>query len=228
MGFRGSIRRSTLAEANEKRDWRIYHDFAMSLIAEARDLYRDEPLEVELDGLAYAVDSTTVCLCLSVFPWARYKRALGAIKLHTVLDLRGSIPSFIHITDGSVHDVNFLDHLLVEPGAFYMLDRGYLDYERLYRIHQEGAFFVTRPRKDFKFRRLYSRPVDKDTGLRCDQTVVLVSFYPRKKYPEKLRRIKYVEPAKGKTLIFMTNNVAIHNRIDHRHRLPLCAHPSAV
>ncbi len=209
LGFRGSIRRSTLAEANEKRDWRIYHDFAMSLIAEARDLYRDEPLKVDLDALAYAVDSSTISLCLSVFPWARYKRTLGAIKLHTVLDLRGSIPSIIRITDGTVHDVNFLDHLLLEPGAFYVLDRGYLDYKRLYRIHQDGAFFITRQRKSFKFKRLYSRPVDKDIGLRCDQTVVLVSFYPRKKYPDKLRRIKFVEPSKGRTLIFLTNNFAI-------------------
>lgn len=181
----------------------------MSLIAQARDLYRAEPLAAQLDALAYAVDSTTITMCLSVFPWAKYKRALGAIKLHTVLDLRGSIPSFIHITDGTVHDVNFLDLMPAEAGAFYILDRGYLDYRRLHCLHQAGAFFITRPRKSFKFRRLYSRPVDKSIGLRCDQTVVLVSFYPRKKYPEQLRRIKYVDPITGRTLVFLTNNFII-------------------
>jgi len=209
MGFRGRIHRSTLAEANEKRDWRLYHDFAMCLIGVARDLYRDDPLGVDLDNLAYAVDSTTISLCLAVFPWARYKRSLGAIKLHTVLDLRGSIPSFIDITDGTVHDVNFLDHLLIEPGAFYVLDRGYLDYERLYRIHQEGAFFITRPKSSYKFKRLYSRPVDKTTGLRYDQTVTLVSFYPRKRYPDNLRRIKYIDLVENRTLVFLSNSFAI-------------------
>lgn len=206
MGFRGRIRRSTLADANEKRDWRIYHDFAVFLIEEARSLYQNETLAVDLDNLVYAVDSTTITLCLSVFSWARYKRTVGGIKLHTVLDLRGSIPSFIHITDGAVHDVKFLDELIIEQGAFYVMDRGYLDYERLFNIHREGAFFVTRSRKSFQFRRLYSNPVDKATGLRCDQTVVLVSFYPKKKYPEKLRRIKYYDKKQEKTLVFLTNN----------------------
>ena len=209
MGFRSNVRRSTLADANERRNWRIYHDLAMCLVAEARDLYRDEPLDVDLDALVYAVDSTTISLCLSVFPWARYKRALGAIKLHTVLDLRGSIPSFIRISEGAVHDVNFLDHLPVEPGAYYVMDRGYLDYERLHRIHSQGAFFITRPKKNYRYRRLYSHPIDKSIGLRCDQTVVLVSFYPRKRYPDKLRRIRYVEPASGKTFVFLTNSFAL-------------------
>lgn len=213
MGFRGKIRRSTLADANEKRDWRIYHDFAMLLITKARVLYRDEPLSTELDNLVYAVDSTTITLCLSVFSWAQYKRTLGGIKLHTVLDLRGNIPSIVHITDGTVHDVNFLDELVIEPEAFYIMDRGYLDYERLFRIQQGKAYFITRPRKDFRFRRIYSNPVDKTTGLRCDQTVALVSFYPKKRYPEKLRRIKYVDPELNKVLVFITNNFELEAKV---------------
>ena len=178
----------------------------MRLIQMTRELYRDESFAVDLEALAYAIDSTTITLSLSVFPWAHYKHDLGAIKLHTVLDLHGNIPSFIHISDGTVHDVNFLDRLLLEPGAFYILDRGYLDYGRLHRIHREGGYFVTRPRSSFKLRRLYSRPVQKDTGLRCDQTVVLVSFYPRKAYPDKLRRIKFVDPDQDSALVFLTNN----------------------
>jgi hypothetical protein len=209
MGLRGSVSRSTLADANEKRDWRIFGDFAMGLIRQTRGLYQDEPLAVDLESLVYAVDSTTISLCLSVFPWARYKRRLGAIKLHTQLDLRGSIPSFIHITDGTVHDVRFLDRLIIEPGAFYVLDRGYLDYARLHRVHEEGGFFITRPRSSFQFRRVSSAPVDKASGVLCDQTVTLVSFYPRKAYPDRLRRISYVDREQRKRLVFMTNNFVL-------------------
>jgi len=209
MGIRGSVRRSTLADANEKRDWRVFGDFAMGLIRATRELYRDEPLAVELKNLVYAVDSTTISLSLSVFPWARYKRTLGAIKLHTQLDLRGNIPSFIHITDGTVHDVRFLDHLVIEPGAFYVLDRGYLDYARLHRVHEEGGYFITRPRNSFRFRRVSSASVDKASGVLCDQTVALVSFYPRKAYPDRLRRIGYVDREQNKRLVFMTNNFVL-------------------
>jgi len=206
MGIGGAVRRSTMADANETRDWRIFFDFAMVLIQMTRGLYRDEPFAVELNDLVYAVDSTTITLSRSVFPWARYKHNLGAIKLHTVLDLHGNIPSFIQISDGTVHDVNFLDDLVIEPGAFYILDRGYLDYGRLHRIHQEGGFFITRPRRSFILRRLYSRPVPKGTGLRCDQTVVLVSFYPRKAYPDQLRRIRFSDPETGSALTFLSND----------------------
>ena len=193
-GLRSGVSKSTLADANEKRDWRIYADFAQVLIAMARPLYSNEDLGIDLDNTLYALDSTTIDLCLSLFPWARFRKHKGAVKVHTLLDLRGSIPYFIEITDGKVHDVNILDLIIPEAGAYYVMDRAYLHYERLYRIAQCGSFFVTRARRGFPFRRLYSQKVDKSTGLRSDQTVALVSFYPAKAYPERLRRITYLDP----------------------------------
>ena len=205
MGIRGQVSRSTLADANERRDWRIYADFAQVLIHMARPLYASEDLGIDLQQTAYALDSTTIDLCLSLFPWARFRKRKGAIKMHTVLDLRGNIPVFIRVTHALIHDVNLLDWIIPEPGAFYILDRAYLDYERLYRIHQASAFFVTHARRSFRFRRLYSHPVDKSTGLRCDQTVKLVSFYPSKAYPEKLRRIRFVDAETDNRFNFITN-----------------------
>ena len=206
MGFRGKISRSTLADANENRDWRIYADFAMILIHRARELYINEPLNVELENTVYALDSTTIDLCLALFPWARFRKNKAAVKLHTLLDLRGSIPSFIEITDGKVADVNILDTLILEPGSFYIMDRGYLDFERLYTFHQAQTFFVTRIKKNTQYRRLSSRPVDKTTGLRCDQTIILTLAATFETYPEKLRLIKFVDPKTGKCLKFLTNN----------------------
>jgi hypothetical protein len=206
MGIRGRISRSTLADANERRDWRIYADFAQILIREARTLYLGEPLAVDLDNTIYALDSTIIDLCMSLFPWAQYKSTQHAAKMHTLLDLRGNIPVFIRITPAKVHDVNVLDQLVPEPGAFYVMDRGYLDYERLYRWTLAGAFFITRARKKFRFRRIESRPVDTATGLQYDQTVALVSFYPAQSYPVPLRRIRYLDPERNKRLIFLTNN----------------------
>jgi len=206
MGIRSNISRNTLANANKVRDWRIYAEFAHSLINTARTLYVNDDFGVELDQTVYALDSTTIDLCLSVFPWAKFRRAKAAIKLHTLLDLRGSIPSFIHISDGKLHDVNVLDHLIPEPGAFYVMDRGYLDFKRLHQLHQYAAFFVIRAKSNLQCRRLYSHPVQKRTGLRCDQTVVLTGFYPSQHYPGKLRRIKYHDTVTDKTLIFLTNN----------------------
>ena len=208
MGIRTSIARSTLAEANEKRDWRIYADFAQLLIQSARRLYADEALGLELDNTVYALDATTIDLCLSVFPWAQFRQTKAAIKLHTLLDLRGNIPSFIHISDGKLHDVNVLDLLLPEPGAFYVMDRGYTDFERLYQLQQESAFFVIRAKSNLQFRRIYSQPVEKETGLRCDQTGVLTGFYTSQHYPDKLRRIKYYDAETGKRLVFLTNNLS--------------------
>ena len=208
-GFRGNLARSTLADANESRDWRIYADFAQVLIATARRLYADEDFALELDNTVYALDSSTIDLCLSLFPWAKFRKGKGAVKIHTLLDLRGCIPSFIVITQGLVHDVNILDDLLFEPGAFYVMDRAYLDLSRLYAIHQARAFFVTRAKKRFDFRRLYSRPVDKATGVQCDQIVVPANFYPRKHYPEHLRRIRYFDAEKDKRLVFLTNNFTL-------------------
>jgi len=179
-GIRSRVARSTLADANENRDWRIYADLAQVLIATARPLYADEDIGVDLDNTVYALDATTIELCLSLFPWARFRRQSGAVKMHTLLDVRGSIPAFVELTDGKVHDVNILDLIVPEAGSFYVMDRAYLHYQRLYRIAQACAFFVTRARCSFRFRRLYSRPVDKTTGLRSDQTVVLTSFYPAK------------------------------------------------
>jgi hypothetical protein len=209
MGIRGKISRSTLADANESRDWRIYADFAQVLIQTARELYKDEDFGVQLDETVYALDSSTIDLCLSVFPWARFRRTKGAIKMHTLLDLHGNIPSFMSITDGKVHDVRVLDELLLEPGAFYVMDRAYLDFTRLYILSQCLAFFVIRSKINTKFRRLYSRKVDKSTGLRCDQTIVLTGVKSAKDYPEKLRRIKFFDEQKDKHLSFFTNNFAV-------------------
>ncbi len=205
MGIRGKISRSTLAYANENRDWRIYCDFAQILIHEARQLYANEDFGLELDETVYALDSSTIDLCLSVFPWAHFRKTKSAIKLHTLLDLRGNIPSFIAITDGKVHDVNILDVLMPEPGAIYVMDKAYLDFERLYTLHQCSAFFVTRAKINTSLKRLYSKPVDKSTGIRCDQIVVLTGFYAKKHYPEKLRRVKFIDPDNGKQLVFLTN-----------------------
>jgi len=205
MGIRGKVSRSTLAYANENRDWRIYCDFAQILIHEARQLYANEDFGLELDETVYALDSSTIDLCLSVFPWARFRKTKSAIKLHTLLDLRGNIPSFIAVTDGKVHDVNILDVLMPEPGAIYVMDKAYLDFERLYTLHQSSAFFVTRAKINTALKRLYSKPVDKSTGIRCDQIVVLTGFYTKKDYPDKLRRVKFFDPDKGKRLVFLTN-----------------------
>ena len=205
MGIRSPISRSTLAHANETRDWRIYADFAQVLIHIARPLYAKEELSVELDQTVYALDSTTIDLCLSLFPWARFRQHKAAVKMHTLLDLRGSIPTFIRISEGLLHDVNILDEIVPEAGSFYIMDRGYLDFARLYRLHQCLAFFVTRAKDNFRFHRLYSHPVDKSTGLMCDQTIVLSGFYAAKDYPEKLRRIRYVDQESGQVLVFLTN-----------------------
>jgi transposase len=191
MGIRGKVSRNTLAHANETRDWRIYADFAQVLIHQARKLYADDDFGVELDQTVYALDSTTIDLCLSLFPWAKFRKRKGVIKLHTLLDLRGSIPTFIRVTDGLVHDVNILDELIPEPGCFYVMDRGYLDFDRLYVLNLFHAFFIIRAKSNLQFRRLYSLPVDKSTGLRCDQTIVLTGMNSSTYYPEKLRRVRF-------------------------------------
>jgi Domain of unknown function (DUF4372)/Transposase DDE domain len=208
LGIRGKVSRSALADANESRDWRIYCEFAHALIPIARRLYADEPLAVDLDNTVYALDSTTIDLCLALFPWARFRTTKGAVKLHTLLDLRGSIPTFVHVSDGKVHDVNVLDLLIPEAGAFYVMDRGYLDFRRLYIMHQSGSFFVLRPKSNFKCKRVYSQPVDRSTGVICDQLIELVVFYSRQGYPERLRRIRYRD-AEGKRLVFLTNNLTL-------------------
>jgi hypothetical protein len=205
MGFRAPIRRTTLSDANEARDWRIYADFAQVLIRQARKLYASETLGVELSETVYALDSTTIDLCLSVFPWARFRSAKAAVKLHTLLDLRGAIPSFIHISDGKWHDVHMLDLLLPEAGAIYIMDRGYLDFERLYVLHRAGAFFVTRSKANLDARRIYSALTDRSTGIICDHTIALNGFYSRQHYPNHLRRIRFKDPETGKTLLFLTN-----------------------
>jgi len=209
MGIRAKISRSTLAEANEKRDWRIYADFAQLLICIARQLYINDDFGVELDQTVYALDSTTIDLSLSVFPWAHFRQAKAAIKLHTLLDLRGNIPTFIHISVGKLHDVNVLDKLIPEPGSFYIMDRGYLDFARLFRINQWAAFFVIRAKSNFRFHRIYSHPTKKNTGVKCDQTIRLAGFYPSKDYPDKLRRIKYFDSTTGKIFVFLTNNFTL-------------------
>jgi transposase len=206
MGIRGTVSRSTLADANEVRDWRLYADFAQVLIREARQLYAGEAFGVDLANTVYAFDSTTIDLCMSLFPWARYKRTQHAMKLHTLLDLRGNIPTFLRITPARLHDVNVLDDLTPEAGAFYVMDRGYLDFERLHRWALAGAFFVTRARKNFRFDRVESRPVDQGTGVQCDQTIRLVWFYSSRGYPSDLRRIRYRDPQTDKRLVFLTNN----------------------
>jgi hypothetical protein len=209
LGIRGRVSRSTLAEANEKRDWRIYADFCQILISQARSLYADEDFGIELKETAYALDSTTIDLCLSLFPWASFRKHKAAIKMHTLLDLRGNIPSFIEITEGTLHDVNILDILIPEPGSFYVMDRGYLDFERLYVFTQLLAFFVTRTKKNTKVRRVYSHPVDRTDGLRYDQTVMLVTPKSLAGYPEKLRRVKYFDAEREKQLVFLTNNFVL-------------------
>jgi hypothetical protein len=209
MGIRGPISRNTLSNANKIRDWRIYADLAQALISIARRLYINEDFDVELEQTAYALDSSTIDLCLTVFPWASFRQTKAAIKLHTILDLRGNIPTFIHISDGKVHDVNILDLLIPEPGSFYIMDRGYLDFTRLYAMNQQHAFFVIRAKSNLKFRRLYSHQYDKSSGVRCDQTIILSGFYTSKEYPEKLRRIKYHDVETDKTFVFLTNNFAL-------------------
>ena len=213
-GVKSKVVKSTLADANESRDWRIYADFAQKLIIEARGLYKDDnEFNIEIDEIAYALDSTTIDLCLSLFPWAKFRKKKGAVKMHTLLDLRGSIPTFIEITDGKVHDINILDLLLIEPGSVYIMDRAYVDFERLYDMHQAKAYFVTREKHNINFRRLYSRTVDKKKGFKCDQIIVLTGYYTSKKYPDKLRRIKYYDDELGKTLVFLTNNFTYSSEI---------------
>lgn len=209
MGIRGKISRNTLAHANETRNWNIYAEFAQTLIMTARELYAGEDFGLELDQTVYALDATIIDLCLSVFPWAKFRKSKAAVKLHTLLDLRGNIPVIIRITDGKVHEVNILDDLFIEAGAIYIMDRGYLDFARLHRIHQSQAFFVTRTKKNFDFKRLYSQPVDKSTGVQADQIVTVTGFYALKDYPDKLRRIRYIDPKTEKRLIFLTNNFTL-------------------
>jgi hypothetical protein len=203
------VARSTLSRANERRDWSIYADFAQVLIRIARPLYADEDLGLDLDNTIYALDASTIDLCLSVFPWALFRSTKSAVKLHTLLDLRGNIPTFIHISDGKLHDVNVLDILLPEPGAFYIMDRAYVDFERLFTLHTAGAFFVIRAKSNTRYRRRYSRPVDSSAGLRCDQIIVLTGVDTATGYPQPLRRIKYHDEKTGKTFNFLTNNFVI-------------------
>ena len=205
MGIGSPIKRSTLADANERRDWRIYAEFAQRLITQARKLYAEEDLGLDLTNTVYALDSTTIDLCLSLFPWAPFRSTKAAVKMHTLLDLRGNIPSFIHVSDGKVHDVNVLDLMIPEPAAIYIMDRAYLDFERLFTLHDSGAFFVTRAKANSDLRRIYSAPSDRAQGIICDQTVALSGFYSQKRYPHHLRRIRFKDPETGKTLIFLTN-----------------------
>jgi hypothetical protein len=209
LGIRSVVARNTLANANAVRDWRIYADFAQSLIGIARPLYIDEPFGVDLKNTVYALDATTIDLCLSVFPWAPFQSTKAAVKLHTLLDLRGNIPTFIHISDGKLHEVSVLDQLIPEPGAFYVMDRGFLDYARLYRFHQAGSFFVTRGKSNTKAQRRYSHPVDRSTGLICDQTIFLTGQYSPQDYQAPLRRIRFKDPETAKTLVFLTNNFTL-------------------
>jgi Domain of unknown function (DUF4372)/Transposase DDE domain len=209
MGFRQPVRRSTLADANEARDWRIYAEFAQRLIVQARRLYAGDSFGVDLTGAAYALDSTTIDLCLSVFPWARFRSTKSAVKMHTLLDLHGNIPSFIHISDGRLHDVHALDMLLPEPGAIYVMDRGYVDFARLHALHQAGAFFVTRAKSNLDAHRVYSAPVDRTTGLICDQSIALDGYLTGRDYPEHLRRIRFRDAETGKSLVFLTNQATL-------------------
>ena len=209
MGFSGVPARSTLSDALNQRDWRIYHALAMRLIARARDLYAKEPTSLELDATVYALDSTTIDLCLSLFDWAPFRTTKAAVKMHTLLDLRGTIPAFIHISDGKMGDVKVLDLLPVEAGAFYVMDRGYLDFGRLFKLHQAGAFFVTRAKRGMNARRVYSTKTDRATGVICDQAICLNGFYVSRDYPEHLRRIRFKDPESGKTLVFLTNNTTL-------------------
>jgi len=209
MGLRQEIKRSTLADANEARDWRIHAEFAQRLIGQARKLYAGDSFGIELENTVYALDSTTIDLCLSLFPWALFRTTKSAVKMHTLLDLRGNIPSFIHISDGKLSDVNVLDVLMLEAGAIYVMDRGYLDFTRLYVLHQAHAFFVTRAKSNTRLKRIYSAAVDRSTGIICDQTIALTGATSRKDYPEHLRRIRYKDAKTGKTLVFLTNNFAL-------------------
>ena len=209
MGFRSPVRRSTLADANEGRDWHIWADLAALLIKRARKLYCNDSFGIELSNTVYALDATTIDLCLSLFPWAPFRTTKAAVKLHTLLDLRGNIPAFIHISDGKTHEVNVLDMLAFEAGVFYIMDRGYLDFARLYALHQAGSFFVTRAKRGMDAHRLYSMPTDRSTGIICDQRIRLNGFYIAQDYPEQLRRIRFKDPESGKTLVFMTNNTAL-------------------
>jgi hypothetical protein len=209
MGMKGVPARSTLSDALNLQDWRIYYALAMRLIQRARSLYAKDSLNIDLDATVYALDATTIDLCLSLFDWAPFRTAKAAVKMHTLLDLRGSIPAFIHISDGKMHKVNVLDILAVEAGAFYVMDRGYLDFARLYKMHQAGAFFVTRAKRGMDARRVYSTPTDRDTGVICDQRIALNGFYISKDYPEYLRRIRFKDPESGKTLVFLTNNTSL-------------------
>jgi hypothetical protein len=205
-GYPGGVARRTLADANERRDWRIYQDFALSLIQTARKLYAQDGFGVELTNTVYTLDSTTIDLCLALFPWARFRQTKGAVKLHTLLDLRGSIPSFIHISDGKLHDVNLLDPIAFEAGSFYIMDRGYIDFARLHGLHQAQSFFVVRAKSNLQFRRVYSRPVAKETGLRCDQTIQLAGRKSQRDYPGHLRRVKFYDAGNDKRLVFLTNH----------------------
>lgn len=209
LGIRSTVSRNTLANANAVRDWRIYADFAQSLIGIARPLYVDEPFGVDLKDTVYALDATTIDLCLSVFPWAPFQSTKAAVRLHTLLDLRGNIPTFIHISDGKLHEVSVLDQLLPEPGAFYILDRGFIDFTRLYRFHQAGSFFVVRAKSNTKAQRRYSSPVDRSTGVMCDQTILLAGMYSPRDYQAPLRRIRFKDPETTKSLIFLTNNFTL-------------------
>jgi IS4 transposase len=209
MGIHSTISHSNLAHANHQRDWRIYADFAQILIQRAKQLYLGDDLGLDLDATVYALDATTIDLCLSLFPWAKFRRSKGAVKLHTLLNLQGDIPEFILISDGKLHDVNVLDHLVPVPGAYYVMDRGYLDFERLYILHQAKSFFVTRSKRNFNFSRRYSHEVDKSTGVQCDQTVVLETYYSAQGYPEPLRRIRYYDAERDKRLVFLTNDFSL-------------------
>lgn len=209
MGISGAVSRSTLADANESRDWRIYADFAQRLIVQARKLYIGEDFGLDLSNTVYDLDSTMIDLCLSVFPWASFRDTKAALKVHTLLDLRGAIPSFIHITDGKWHDVNILDLLIPEPGAFYIMDRAYLDFTRLFALHQAGSFFVTRTKSNLNARRVYSAPANRASGIICDQSIALNGFYSHRHYPERLRRIRFKDAESEKTLIFLTNNITL-------------------
>lgn len=209
IGFRGSVSRTTLADANERRDYRIFQDFGHVLVAIAQELYQDEPLAIELKQPLYAFDSTTLDLCLSLFPWAEFRRTKAAVKMHTLIDLRGSIPTFVAITTGKVHDVRMLDEMPASEDAIYTLDRGYIDFARLYAIHKQGAFFVIRAKENLKFKRLYSSPKDKEAGVRADQVIALATQKSQKAYPERLRRVSYVDKERKKHLVFLTNNFDI-------------------
>jgi hypothetical protein len=209
MGFRSPIKRSTLADANEGRDWRIWEDLAALLIRRARKLYCNDSLGIDLSNTVYALDATTIDLCLSLFPWAPFRSTKAAVRMHTLLDLRGNIPAFIHISDGLTHEVNVLDMLTMEAGAFYVMDRGYLDFGRLFALHQAGAFFVTRAKRGMDAHRVYSMPTDRNVGVICDQRIALDGFYISQDYPEQLRRIRFKDPESGKTLVFLTNNTVL-------------------